>query len=136
MQVYLTRICSVFSVESVCYFGAKNDMMEQIIHGSFGIKATAFEDGVVMRENIECKFMLNGYSVEFCVGETKAVVFSSFGNDYSGYSGLNGGYTLVVAVDYIEQIFSLYNAKNQLSYRDSQIFDSADSNGTACVYLN
>ena len=135
MQVYLTRINSVFKVKSVCYFGSTNEMIEQIIFSSFGIDASAFIDGATLCEETNCRYMLNGYSVEFSVGNTKAVIFSRFGNNYAGYGGLNGNYSLVVAVDYVEQIFGKYGAERQISYKNNSLFENADSNGTVCVYL-
>ena len=135
MQIFITRLNQVFSVESVGYFGQTDAEMETIIRKSFGIDVKSYVEGENISKHVDCSFALDGYAVEIEVNEHKVAIFSKFGANYAGYGGLKGDYSLVVAVDYLEQIYGLYNAKEFLSYKNSSTFNNAESSGTVCIYL-
>lgn len=129
MQTFISKLRSVFSIDSVCYYGTQDYEMEDIIVKSFNIDVRAYEDDRLSSIKTQCKFDLNGKAVTCKVKNQDILIFSSCSG--ANYTGLTDEYDLVVALDLEEQIFAHYDSAFKIAYRDNLEYKSAESNGTA-----
>ncbi len=135
IQVFLTRFKEVLDVDRVCYYGYTNSAMEETVRKSFGIKIKSFNQGDRLTENSDCYYALNGYAVICNVNGNRLAVFSEFGSDKAGYMGLDGEFDYIIATDYARFICEEYNPERMISYRSSELYESAHKQGTLTLRL-
>lgn len=134
MQVYLTRLNTVFDIEYVYYAGEQKQDEESAIRASFGIGVRACSDGESLSNTLDCKFILDGKAVEVNVNDNKMAIFSKM-NGFVGKENEKQEYSFIVMVDCVDQIVGFYQPKKCISYRNHALYPNADSTGTALIYI-
>jgi len=131
MQVFITKLRSVFALEQVCYYGYQKPAMEEIIKNSFNLDISNLTDGSIINTGkITVKYALEGYFADCKVNGQKIGVFAELNKDDPRYKGLTEKYDLLVAYDYVENIFSNYGAGKKVSYLNHSLYASAQNKGT------
>ena len=137
IQVFLTKLFTVFSVENVYYYGERNVDMETIVVKSFkniGIKN--YLDGQNLPINcFSCLFALQG-NVLF--GELKGkriAIFSSFKSGDVNFFNFTIDADIMVCADRADELLSYYSPKRKISYRHSNLYENAENNGNLCFKI-
>lgn len=138
MQVFMTRLYTVFSVKRVCYYGARDEATEKIIEKSFSVfDIRCYADGEALPvKTFSCAFALDGLAVSGTCGDKKTVIFSSFTDENVNLASLDSDYDVMVCLDSAEQLISYYNPPVGICYRSSYVYDNAESNGNLFLKLS
>ena len=126
----VTKIHYVADFNKVYYYGEEQQNQERAIKLSFGNKVVEnFLDTERLPISLaNISFCNNGKAVELTSGDFSALAFSKLSSQPSK-AHTNAQYDVIVAYNYQEAIFSLYKAKDKISYLVSQIYRNANSNG-------
>ena len=138
MQVFITKLYSVYEVRSVLYYGERDENMEEVIEHAFGkITFNNIVDGVTFpSKSFKFEFSLNGNVITGRVCNKNVAIFSSFNKTEPELSRFSGEYDIMVACDRADGIISLFKPAHGISYKYSSIYENAQSNGNLTVKLN
>ncbi len=138
IQVFITKLYSVFEVRSIYYYGERDVVMEEVVKHAFsGVKLYPFTDGAILPSiRFELQFALNGNVLLGRAGDKEIAIFSSFKSAEPELSKFNGEYDIIVACDRADGIISLFKPKRGISYRYSSTYEDAESNGNLMIELN
>ncbi len=131
MQVILTKMTSVYTIEKVLYFGEKQDVMEKVCEVSFpDIKLQNYiEEQTLPIQNFNPKFYINGKVLVGDMSNMRTIIFSKLGDEKINYSILDKGADIMVCLDRAETIFSRCKPKIPISYKYSNVYKNAEKNG-------
>ena len=131
MQVFLTKLHTVFSVKNVIYYGEKYAVMEDVVKKSFkGIQIrNVFDETALSIESFPCEFMMQGNVLTGEIKGKSIAIFSAFNKGGVNFSDFSGGQEIMICADRAEQILSLYSPQVKISYRHSSTYDNAENNG-------
>lgn len=135
IQVLLTKITSIYSIDNVLYYGEKQSIMENICKASFPkIKLQNFNDKQTLPISyFNLKFDING---KVLIGEIvgmKTAIFSVLGNQNINSLFLDNSFDIMVCLDRADTILSRYKPKTAISYKYSNIYKNAVKNGNLFV---
>ncbi len=130
-QVVLTSLRHGFTIETLVYYGERDEELEEVIRRSFGdVAVFAMKDGGAnKRGGAIVSYLLNGYAVEVKTKKFFAAITGEFGENGVGYTKLYGGYDLIVCHDKEETINALYAPKKFYSFAYSERFTNVISSG-------
>ena len=131
IQVFLTKLHTVFSVKNVIYYGEKDALMEDVVKKSFkGIRINnVFDEEPLLIESFPCKFLMQGNALTGEIKGKSIVIFSAFKKGDVNFSDFSGGQEIMVCADRAEQILSRYSPQVKISYRQNGTYDNAENNG-------
>ncbi len=135
-QEFLTKMRLAFDFNGVCCYGEQDETLRRIIEKSFGKdKKVGFylDNHILPIEGATCTYLIDGRALDIEVDDGNACIFSSV--DGENYSLLDKNYTIMIAKDRVEQLFSFYQPTKFISYCDSEEFLSADTLGTQVIKL-
>ncbi len=138
MQVFITKLRTAFEVESVYYYGERNEIMESILMRSFDIKEISnLSKGQTLNfYKINLSFVLDGHVLTGNVENKKVAIFSEIGNAELLFSQFNGyNYDLMVCFDRADFLLSKYKPKRAISYLYSAVYENAQSNGNLRIAI-
>lgn len=128
-QVFLTKLYSVFTFETVYYFGEEKPYMEQIVSQSFkGAMLINATDGQKLVETFECSYQLNGVALNANLNQNNVAIFAQL--NQNSFAGLTGEYDLTISLETPEIIGAYYQAKHCVGYRAYSAKIDAESQGT------
>ncbi len=134
-----TRLNGVVRVKEYVYYGEQNAMYEQILVRSFpNVKVSSCIDGKLNYKSRQFSFEFKGngtcLSISKNGGETYSLLtgFSRFGIIPNNLN-INGG--VVVASDSVEAVSARYNLSSIISYKRSNEFTDAQTQGNIKYYL-
>ncbi len=138
MQVFITKLYSVFEVRSIYYYGERDAVMEDIIKHAFsGVKLYPIIDGAILpSKEFRLQFALDGNVIVGNAGEKSIAIFSSFKKTEPELSRFSGEYDIMVACDRADGLISLFKPKRGVSYRYSSTYEDAISSGNLTIKLN
>ncbi len=138
IQVVLTKLRSVYSVDNVFYYGEKQDMMENICKASFpSVNLQNFLDNETLPiSNFNPKFHINGKALLGEMSNRKTIIFSKLGEEILNDIILDQTFEIMVCLDRAETLFSKHNPKLAISYKYSNIYKNAVKNGNLFVKFN
>ena len=138
LQVVLTKMTSIYSIDNVYYFGEKQESVENVCKISFPkIKIINFVDGETLPiSNFNPKFEINGKVLVGNLLHRKTVIFSKLGEEKINYSVLDESSDMMICLDRAETIFSRCKPKIAISYKYSNIYKNAIKNGNLFVKFN
>ncbi len=138
VQIIMTKLLDVLPVRSVYYFEAdgENDSMQKILNASFvNVTFTPAPDGgLVSFDNYSVAFALNGYCAKVNAKTKTAYLFSPFGEYSAGYGGLKLNPNLIIATDYVDQIYAMYKPNDIVSYTQS-VYSNAVTQGNYIIKI-
>ena len=131
IQIILTKVSAVFSVENLYYYGEYRQSEQDAIRLSFGdsVNVVNFDsESYFKTDKLKCKFVYDGYAVHCQNQNDKFITFSRFGNNFLTQN-LPDEYSFAVAVDYAERIYSSLNARSKYAYLWHSLYDNAQTQG-------
>lgn len=131
LQVFLTKITSIYSIDNLFYYGEKQEMMENICKVSFPrIKLQNFVDKETLPiPNFNPKFDMNGKILIGTMSDEKTAIFAKLGEENINTQALTENYDIMICLDRADTIFSRCNPKLAISYKYSNIYKNAIKNG-------
>jgi len=137
MQVFISRLYTVFRVKTIYYYGKRDLQMEAILKKSMkGIETfNVFNGEEILLEVFPCEFALDGNVLVGKVKGKKMAVFSSFKKGSININNLEGEYDIAVCADGADAILAKINAPLSISYRTSSAFPDAESSGNKLIKL-
>ncbi len=138
LQQFITKMTSVYTIDKVYYYGNKQVDMEEICARSFPkITLKNITGGrVLCSTNIDLSFAMKGKAILGKIGSQKTAVFSKLGMDNLDFSCLEVGYDIMVCLDRAETLLSRYAPSTSISYKYSNIYQNAQSNGNICLKID
>ena len=135
LQQFITKMTSVYSLKNVYYYGYKEQEMEQVCKVSFPkITLQNVVDGKVLSlPKIDLSFAMEGKVLLGEIGGKKSAIFSKLGDDNLDFSCLQNGYDIMVCLDRADMLLSRYLPATSISYKYSNIYQNAQSNGNICL---
>ena len=138
LQVFLTKITSIYSIENLYYYGEKQEIMENICKASFPkINLQNFlEKTTLPIPYFNFKFDMNG---KILVGEIlnkKIAILSKLGEENINPTALNVNYDIMICLDRADTIFSKCKPRLAISYKYSNIYKNAVKNGNLLIKFN
>ena len=137
LQVFLTKLLSVFSVDNVYYYGEKQQSMEQVCQSSFPkIKFYNFEDNTVLPiKNFNPKTSLDGKVLIGDISGRKTAIFSRLGQGNINFLEIGTNFDLMICLDRADGILNAYSPKTAISYKYSNIYINAVNYGNILMKL-
>lgn len=131
VSAVVTKVNYVADISKVYYYDDGNTNRNVLKKSFPDMLFVACEDDFSLSlEDCGFSFVLNGYGVQLNVNEKQTLILSRFGKSRAGYAGLElTDFDLVVAIDYIENIFALCSDAEFVSYRKSDITADAETHG-------
>lgn len=131
LQVFLSKLLSIYEVQNVYYYGEKQEDMEEICTRSFpkinflnysynqtlpikNFNPTTYLDGRVLIGNISGK---------------KTAIFSKLGEGPVNFVPIGRGFDLMICLDRADAILNTYSPHIAISYKYSDIYKNAIVNG-------
>lgn len=138
MQVCITKILSVFTIQNVYYFGDKQDNMELICKASFPeIKFKNYYENETLKIN---EFRLKVGAVgKVLIGDIKGrktAIFSKLGENGWGFKDIDKNIDIMICLDGASSLFSRYSPKTPISYKYSSVYQNAQSNGNIFIKID
>lgn len=138
-QVCVSRLLAIAEVKNVYYNNEYNQSESLALEKSF--PETDFfvcnNDFVLNLENYGFSFEADGYAVKFFTENSSVLMFSEFGDNFAGYSGVIAqNLKLVVATDYAENIHSTYPSERFVTYYKTHTFENGETHGDFWVQFN
>ncbi len=129
LQVFLTKLRTVFTLDRIVYYGEKDQAQEDAVNKSFpSLRLYAINnDGKLPNVSFDCAFFFDGRVVECKLPSTTLAVFSRI-DMTKPLDGL-GKYDMVVCGYMHERVFALLNPKTAISYLRSSTYTDAESFG-------
>lgn len=138
MQVFITKLRTVFEVGNVYYYGEKNEQMESVVNRSFGIvNVKNCKDGQsLILSKTKLTYGLSGTVLNGQVNGKRIAIFSSFKNIEPAFTQFNG-YNLdfIICYDRADVILAKYKPKTPISYLYSSNHLNAQSSGNLSFNL-
>lgn len=137
VQVFLTKLTSIYTVESLYYYGEKQEIMENICAQSFPeILLENFEDNQVLPiGSFEFKYCLKGKVLVGNVGKDKIAIFSRLGNEPINLQPIGKNFGVMICLDRAENILPQFLPKTAISYKYSRLYKNAQSYGNIFIEL-
>lgn len=138
IQVVLTKLTSIYSIDKVLYFGEKQETMENICKVSFPkIKLQNFDDNVNLpTKYFNLKFDAKGKVLTGKILNKNLVIFSKLSEENINTLTFSEKIDIMVCLDRFDTIFSRYEPKLAISYKYSNIYKNAVKNGNLLVKFN
>lgn len=136
-QEFLTKMRVAFSFSGVCCFGERDENTEIAIKKSFGNDVEvcySFDGQALPVLGAKCEYVLDGKGLEIEFLNERVCIFSSLDN--TNYATLGQRYSLMVAKDRVEQLFSFYKPTVGVSYCEYAHFTNGESSGTVAFEYN
>lgn len=135
MQVFLTKLLSIYSVENLYYYGEKQEVMEQICAQSFpSVQLKNFMDNQTLPiDNFSFEYYIKGKVLVGKIGEKKMAIFSKLGSEPINFEPLGKDFSVMICLDRADGILTQYSPKTAISYKYSSKFKNAQSYGN--IYL-
>ena len=138
LQVILTKLTSIFSIDNLFYYGEKQDMMENICKVSFPkIKLKNFVNNEVLPiENFNPTFEIDGKVLIGNISNRKTAILSKLGEQVINNSILDQSFDTMICLDRAETILTRCKPNLAISYKYSNIYKNAVKNGNLFVKFN
>lgn len=138
LQVFLSKISSVFEVGQICYYGEKQELMEKICRKSFPkTKFKNFFDGQKLPINqFDYVSLLDGCVITSTIKDNKICVFSALENIQPNLNDLTQSFDLMVCYDRSEVILNKYSPTIGISYKYTNKYPNAQESGNMLFKLN
>jgi hypothetical protein len=136
MQVFITKLYTVFDIERVAYYGEKDEMMEKIVKQAIGARVENFVDGDKLPvKGIDARFTLNGNAVDAVMNGKRAIIFSAFDKGTEDLRALEGEFDYMFALTGADSVLNRFKPKRAISYRYSRLYENAEINGNVVVKI-
>lgn len=133
LHILATKLFEDFSFEHIFYYGEKRQIQEDVAKTFFqDVDFANFKDNQLFAtKTIKAQYLYDGY-VLYCDIAGQKIAFVSQMNSSPQYSKFNDDCSVIVAVDYCEQIQALNPISKLISYKRTQRFDNGYTRGAFC----
>ncbi len=138
LQQFITKMTSVYKIKKVYYYGYKQVDMEEICAISFPNTAliNVTDKIVLSNADIDLSFAMEGRVLLGKIGSKKTAIFSKLGQQHLDFTCLDNDYDIMVCLDRAEALLSRYKPQTSISYKYSNIYQNAQSNGNICLKID
>ncbi|MBE5737741.1 MAG: ComEC family competence protein [Clostridiales bacterium] len=138
LQVFLSKISSVFEVGQVCYYGQKQEVMERICKKSFPkTKISNYFDGQLLPiEQFDFRASLQGCAITSIIRDKKICVLSALEFVKPNLNDLDSSFDIMVCYDRSEVILNKYSPSIGVSYKYTSKYANAQESGNMLFKLN
>lgn len=137
MQVFITKMRTVFEINNVHYYGERNLSMENIIKKSFGdITFNCYKDGQNLNvKAFICTFALEGNVLMGNLNGKRMAIFSSFRKGEVGFYGFDQNFDVMICHNRASTLISRYKPSVGISYLALSGVLNAQTNGNLTLNL-
>ena len=138
LQVFLSKISSVFEVGQICYYGQQQESMERICKKSFPkTKISNYFDGQLLPiEQFDFVSSLQGCAITSTIRDKKICVLSSLELVEPNLNDLDDSFDIMVCYDRSEVILNKYSPSIGISYKYTSKYANAQESGNMLFKLN
>lgn len=136
LQVLASKICHYANVKRLIYYGQKQEMMETVIHKTFGkISITNALDGKLDGLGFDFEFALNGNAIIGRIKGKSIAILSSFRKGAPDLKILPREFDYMVAHTDVSVTFATFDIGSAISYMPCDNYPNGQSNGNLYVKI-
>ena len=138
LQVFISKLRTVFTTKRLYYYGQKDESMENLCKASFsGLELYNYEDGHTLNLcGYNLPVVMNGLALIGEISGKRTAIFSSLPDNGVNFDKVSGNFDIMICADRAESIISKYSPKTGISYKFSSKYLNAQSSGYILLKLS